>query len=295
MNMKVGFIGLGRMGSAIARNLLKGGHELIAWNRSPAPVKALTQAGARPAEAPADVFAAAEVVFSMLADDAVVESVVLDSGALDAAEPGAIHVNVATISVALAERLERLHRDRGLSYVAAPVLGRPDVAAAGNLIVLPAGETAAIERIRPLLALFARRIFLMGEQPSKANVAKLACNFALAAMLETLGEAGALAATNGVAPETLFEVMTETVFAAPAYKTYAPLITERRFCPASFALPLGFKDVRLALQAAEAKHAPMPIASVLRDQFLAAIAHGDSELDWSALSMVAFRAAGLAA
>jgi 3-hydroxyisobutyrate dehydrogenase-like beta-hydroxyacid dehydrogenase len=133
----------------------------------------------------------------------------------------------------------------------------------------------------------------MGEQSSGANVVKLACNFALAAMLETLGEAGALAATNGVAPETLFEVMTETV--VPAYKTYAPLITERRFRPASFALPLGFKDVRLALQAAEAKHAAMPIASVLHDQLLAAIAHGDSELDWSALSMVAFRAAGLAA
>jgi 3-hydroxyisobutyrate dehydrogenase-like beta-hydroxyacid dehydrogenase len=293
MNMKIGFIGLGHMGSAIARNLLKGGHELIAWNRSPEPVKALAQAGARAAEAPVDVFAAAEVVFSMLADDAVVESVVLNSGALDAAKPGAIHVNVATISVALADRLERLHRDRGLSYVAAPVLGRPDVAAAGNLIVLAAGETVAVDRVRPLLALFARRIFPMGEQSSRANVVKLACNFALAAMLETLGEAGALAATNGVAPETLFEVMTETVF--PAYKTYAPLITERRFRPASFALPLGFKDVRLALQAAEAKHAPMPIASVLHDQFLAAIAHGDSELDWSALSMVAFRAAGLAA
>jgi len=291
--MKIGFIGLGHMGSAIARNLLKGGHELIAWNRSPEPVKALAQAGARAAEAPVDVFAAAEVVFSMLADDAVVESVVLNSGALDAAKPGAIHVNVATISVALADRLERLHRDRGLSYVAAPVLGRPDVAAAGNLIVLAAGETVAVDRVRPLLALFARRIFPMGEQSSRANVVKLACNFALAAMLETLGEAGALAATNGVAPETLFEVMTETVF--PAYKTYAPLITERRFRPASFALPLGFKDVRLALQAAEAKHAAMPIASVLHDQFLAAIAHGDSELDWSALSMVAFRAAGLAA
>jgi 3-hydroxyisobutyrate dehydrogenase-like beta-hydroxyacid dehydrogenase len=189
--------------------------------------------------------------------------------------------------------VERVHCDRGLSYVAEPVLGRPDVAAAGNLIVLAAGETVAVDRVRPLLALFARRIFPMGEQSSRANVVKLACNFALAAMLETLGEAGALAATNGVAPETLFEVMTETVF--PAYKTYAPLITERRFRPASFALPLGFKDVRLALQAAEAKHAPMPIASVLHDQFLAAIAHGDSELDWSALSMVAFRAAGLAA
>jgi hypothetical protein len=230
-----------------------------------------------------------------LADDSVIEAVILDSRALGAARPGGVHVNLATISVAFADRLEQLHRSQGLSYVAAPVLGRPDVAAAGRLIVIPAGDPAAVDKVRPMLELFARRVCPMGERASQANVVKLACNFALAAMLETLGEAGALAASHGVPPATLYDLMTETVFPAPAYQTYAPLIAERRFSPAAFALPLGFKDVRLALQAAEAKHAPMPIASVLRDQFLAAIAHGDGELDWSALSMVAFRAAGLAA
>jgi 3-hydroxyisobutyrate dehydrogenase-like beta-hydroxyacid dehydrogenase len=159
---------------------------------------------------------------------------------------------------------------------------------------LPAGEPAAVDKVRPLIEIISRRLFPMGERPSHANVVKLACNFALAAMIETLGEAGTLVAANGVAPEALFEVMTETLFAAPAYKTYAPLIAEQRFSPAGFALPLGLKDMRLALQAAEAQHAPMPIASVLRDQFLAAIAHGDGELDWSAVSMVSRRAAGLA-
>jgi 3-hydroxyisobutyrate dehydrogenase-like beta-hydroxyacid dehydrogenase len=229
----------------------------------------------------------------MLADDGVIEAVILDSGALEATRPGSIHVNLATISVAFAERLERLHRERGVTYIAAPVLGRPDVAAAGGLAVMPAGDPAAIEKVRPLLELFADRIFPMGDAPSRANVAKLACNFALAAMIETLGEAAALALAHGLAPETVFEVMTETAFASPAYKIYAPLIAERRFSPPGFGLPLGFKDVRLALQAAEAKHAPLPIASVLRDQFLAAIAHGDAQLDWSAVSMVASRAAGL--
>jgi 3-hydroxyisobutyrate dehydrogenase-like beta-hydroxyacid dehydrogenase len=290
----IGMIGLGHMGAGVARNLLKGGHELTVWNRSPAPVEALVRDGARRAATPADVFAAAEVVFSMLADDAVVEAVIVGSGALEAARPGAIHVNLATISVALADRLDSLHREHGLGYVACPVLGRPDAAAAGGLAAMPAGEPAAVEKVRPLIELIARRLFPMGELPSRANVVKLACNFALAAMIETLGEAGTLVAANGVRPEALFEVMTQTLFAAPAYKTYAPLIAEQRFSPAGFAMPLGLKDVRLALQAAEAKHAPMPIASVVRDQFLAGIAHGDGELDWSAVAMVSRRAAGLA-
>ncbi len=288
----IGMIGLGNMGTGIAQNLLKAGHELIAWNRSPAPVEALVKQGARRAETAAQAFEA-EVVFSMLADDAAIEAAILKSGALDAAKPGVIHVNLATISVAFADRLEQLHRDRGLFYVAAPVLGRPDVAAAGGLTIMPAGDRSAVAKVTPLLELFARRVFPMGERASLANVAKLACNFSLAAMIETLGEAGALAASHGLDPKAVFEVMTETVFAAPAYKIYAPLIAERRFTPPGFALPLGLKDVRLAMEAAEAKHAVLPIAAVVRNQFVAALAHGDEKLDWSAVSMVAFRASGI--
>jgi 3-hydroxyisobutyrate dehydrogenase-like beta-hydroxyacid dehydrogenase len=289
----IGMVGLGNMGSGVAANLLRGGHELIAWNRSPAPVEALVAKGARRAASPGEAFVA-EVVFSMLADDGVIESVILQSGALEQARPGAIHVNLATISVSLARRLEALHRERGLGYVAAPVLGRPDVAAAGGLTVLAAGKAAAVETVRPLLELFARKVWPMGEEAARANVVKLACNFALASMIETLGEAGALAAAHGVDPRDVYQVMTEGPFAAPAYKIYAPLIGEQRFSPAGFALPLGLKDVRLALQAGEEKNAPLPIASVLRDQFIAALAHGDAALDWSALAMVSHRAAGLA-
>jgi 3-hydroxyisobutyrate dehydrogenase-like beta-hydroxyacid dehydrogenase len=219
--------------------------------------------------------------------------VIVASGALGAARAGAVHVNLATISVALARRLEDLHRARGLGYVAAPVLGRPDVAAAGGLFVLAAGTPGAVDKARPLLELIGREVRVLGEPAERANVVKLACNFALASMIETLGEAGALAAAHGVAAADLYAVMTDSLFSAPAYKTYAPLIAERRFQPAGFAMSLGLKDVRLALLAAEEKHAPMPVASVLRDQFLSAPAHGDEALDWSALAMVAHRAAGL--
>jgi 3-hydroxyisobutyrate dehydrogenase-like beta-hydroxyacid dehydrogenase len=290
--MTIGFIGLGHMGSGLASNLLKSGQEVRVWNRSPGPVEALVQKGARRADSPADAFQA-EVVFSMLADDAAVEQTILQSGALDQAKAGAVHANLATVSVALAQRLEQAHADKGLGYVAAPVLGRPDVAAAGQLNAMVAGPPEAVAKVRPLIELFAKAVWPVGDQAHKANVAKLACNFALASMIETLGEAGALAQAWGLEPAALYEVMTGTLFAAPAYKTYAPIIVERRFTPPGFKLPLGLKDVRLALQAGEAKHAPLPIASLLRDHFIEAIASGDGDKDWSALSQVAFRKAGL--
>jgi 3-hydroxyisobutyrate dehydrogenase-like beta-hydroxyacid dehydrogenase len=289
--MKVGFIGLGRMGAGVAANLLKGGHELVAWNRSPGPVETLAAQGAGPAASPAEAFDA-DAVFSMLSDDRAVESAVLESGALEAARPGCIHVNLATISVALAEGLEAAHRARGLGYVAAPVLGRPDAAAAAQLNVLCAGAPDAVALVRPLLDLIGRAVWPLGDAARQANVVKLACNFALASMIETLGEAGALANAYGVEPAALYEVMTGTLFNAPAYKTYSALIAERRFEPAGFALPLGLKDVRLALAAGDAAQAPLPIASALRDAFLEALAMGDGHKDWSALASGAFRRGG---
>lgn len=290
--MTIGFIGLGHMGSAIATNLLKSGQEVRVWNRSPGPAEALVQKGARKADSPADAFQA-EVVFSMLADDSAVEQAIVASGALDRAQAGTVHVNLATVSVALAQKLETLHADKGLAYVAAPVLGRPDVAASGQLNALAAGPPDAVAKVRPLLDLIAKAVWPVGDQAHKANVVKLACNFSIAVMIETLGEAGALAKAWGVEPAALYEVMTGTLFAAPAYKTYAPMVAERRFVPAGFKLPLGLKDVRLALQAGEAQHAPLPLASLLRDHFIEAIAAGDGDKDWSALSQVAFRKAGL--
>jgi 3-hydroxyisobutyrate dehydrogenase-like beta-hydroxyacid dehydrogenase len=290
--MDIGFIGLGNMGSAIAANLLKSGEDVSVWNRSAGPAERLVAQGARQAASPQAAFQA-EVVFSMLANDQAVSEVILQSGALDGARPGAIHVCLTTLSVALALRLEALHGERGLGYVAAPVLGRPDVAAAGGLNVLAAGEAAAVAKVTPLLQRIGKAVWPLGEVPHKANVVKLACNFALASMIETLGEAGALVQAYDVEPTALFDVMTGTLFGAPAYKTYAELIAERRFAPAGFKMPLGLKDVRLALEAGEAKHTPLPIASLVRDHMLAAIAQGDADLDWSALALTAFRAAGL--
>ena len=290
--MTIGFIGLGHMGSGIAENLLKSGEAVQVWNRSPEPVEALLAKGAQRAETPAEAFMA-DVVFSMLAQDDVVEQIILAPGVLDGARAGAVHVNLATISVALAQRLEHEHGRRGLGYVAAPVLGRPDVAAAGDLNVLVAGPPAAVAHVRPLLELFAKAVWPLGGAAHLANVVKLACNFSLASMIETLAEAGALVQAHGVDPAALYDVMTATLFAAPAYKTYAPLIAERRFSPPGFKLPLGLKDIRLTLQAGEAQHVPLPLASLLRDHFIEAIAGGDGEKEWSALWVVAFGRAGL--
>ena len=291
--MDIGFIGLGSMGSGIAGNLLKAGHAVRVWNRSPEPVERLKADGAKGAASPAEAFDA-DVVFTMLANDEAIEQVIIASGALDAARDGLAHVNLATVSVNLARRMADLHRERGLGYVAAPVLGRPEVAAAGELNVLCAGDAAAVDKVRPLLESFAKAVWPLGEDPVRANIVKLACNFALASMIETLGETGALVSAYGVAPAELYKVMTGTLFAAPAYKTYTDIIANQRFTPAAFKLPLGLKDVRLALQAGEAEHTALPIASLLRDHFIQAIAHGDGDKDWAALAAGAFRNSGQA-
>lgn len=290
--MDIGFIGLGHMGAGVAANLLKTGHALRVWNRSPGPVEALERQGAVAAKTAAEALSG-EVAFSMLSQDEVIDEVLVASGALDAARAGLIHVNLATVSVAYAQRMETEHARRGLVYVAAPVLGRPEVAAKGELNVICAGPSDAVQLVWPLLDAFAARVWPFGEAAHRANVVKLACNFSLASMIETLGEAGALAEAYGVAPAQLYELMTGSLFAAPAYKTYAPIIAKAQFAPPGFKLPLGLKDVRLALAAGEAAHAPLPLASVLRDHFLEAIAAGDGEKDWAALAAGAFRRAGL--
>jgi 3-hydroxyisobutyrate dehydrogenase-like beta-hydroxyacid dehydrogenase len=289
--MDIGFIGLGNMGGGIAAKLLKPGRRLRVWNRSPEPVARLVALGAEASPTPVEALDA-DVTFSMLANDDVLEAVIVERGALDEARPGLVHVNLATISVALARRLDELHRARGLSYVAAPVLGRPDVAAAGQLNGLCAGAPEAVAMARPLLQEFTRAVWPLGDDPVRASVVKLACNFALASMIETLGEAGALVAGYGVAPADLYAIMTGTLFAAPAYKTYADIIAGAHFEPAGFKLPLGLKDVRLALQAAEARDTPLPIGSLLRDHFIESIANGHGEKDWAALAAGAFRRSG---
>lgn len=290
--MKIGFIGLGAMGSAMASNLVQAGHAVTVWNRSEAACEPLASLGAKVAKS-ANRAAQGEVLHSMLGDDQAVREVILDSGLLDAMDLGTVHVNHATISVALAQQLSEEHAKRGLDYVSAPVFGRPDMAAAAKLNILAAGKASAIEKVRPLLEAMGSKVWPMGDKPERANVAKIAGNFMLASAIESMAEATALTRAYGVSAADFLEVMTSTLFAAPAYQGYGKLIAEQRFKPAGFALPLGFKDVGLAQAAAESARVPMPFAGVLRDSLLEALAGGDEDLDWSALSLVAARRANL--
>ncbi|HVR08501.1 MAG TPA: NAD(P)-dependent oxidoreductase [Thermoanaerobaculia bacterium] len=291
MTTRVAFLGLGSMGLPMARRLLAAGLPVTVWNRTRRRAEELAApAGLAPGSAtvvdhPADVAQGAGgelVAFTMLADDAAVEQVALGAGGLVSALPaGAIHVSCSTIGVALSRRLAEAHARAGQGYVVATVLGRPEAAAAGKLFVLAAGAEPALVRCRPLLHALGQRTMELGDDPVAANTVKLVCNFMIAAVIESLGEGLALAERSGIPARQCLEVLTETVFGAPIYKTYGSLIAEGRFEPAGFKLPLGFKDVRLVLAAGEAVQVPLPVASLVRDHMLAALARGQQDLDWS--------------
>ncbi|MEU9073633.1 NAD(P)-dependent oxidoreductase [Kitasatospora sp. NPDC048538] len=287
----VGFVGLGAMGQGMAGSLLRAGHAVRVWNRSPGPVAALVARGAEPAGSLAEVFAA-DTVVSMLADDAAVERLLLDPGLL-AGATATLHVNMATVSVALAERAEALHAEHGVGYLAAPVLGRPPVAAAGRLNVLAAGAPELLARAEPLFAAMGERTWHFGDRPRQANAAKISANFLLACAIESMAEACTLAEGHGVRPGDLIGMLTATLFPGPVHTGYGAMIAERRYEPAGFRLPLGLKDVGLALEAGAAQHVPLPFGGILRDAFLDALAHGDGDKDWSAVAEVARRRAGL--
>jgi 3-hydroxyisobutyrate dehydrogenase-like beta-hydroxyacid dehydrogenase len=290
--MEVGFIGLGHMGRAIAANLVRAGHRVRVWNRSPGPVRELVDLGATAAEQPADA-ARAEVLMTMLADDEAHRAVLLEQGVLEAGARGLIHVNLATVSVNLVRELSQLEHDRGISYIAAPVFGRPEAARAARLNIVVAGGSEAITRIEPLLTAIGERLWRLTGPPERANVVKLAGNFMIACALETMGEATALARAHGLSGAEFLNILTGSLFAAPAYQTYGRLIAEERYEPAGFSMTLGWKDVRLALQAAADTKVPMPIGGVLRDHFLEALATGKAHQDWAALADIAARHAGL--
>ena len=290
--MDVGFIGLGSMGKAMAANLLKAGHHVRVWNRSAGPAEELAGLGAEVADSPSGAFRG-DTVITMLADDNAVRSVVVDGKLIENAPDGVIHVNMATISVAFVKELVALHEKASVPYVAAPVFGRTEVAIAGNLNILAAGDGQAIDRVQPLLDAMGQKTWRLGDAPERANVVKISGNFMLAAAIETMAEAMALARGYGIPEGELLDVLTGTLFPTPVYKNYGALIANRQFEPAAFRLRLGMKDVNLALTAGEMAHVPMPFASVLRENHIDAVAHGDGDKDWSAASEVAFRRAGI--
>jgi 3-hydroxyisobutyrate dehydrogenase-like beta-hydroxyacid dehydrogenase len=284
------------MGAGMARNLLKAGHSVTAYNRTRIRAKDLEQEGASVADTPADA-ALGDVVITMLADDHAVERAVFggteSDGLLYALASNSIRISMSTISVELSDRLTEAHASKGSIFVAAPVFGRPAAAEAAQLAIIVAGADEVLSRCQPLFDVMGRRTFVVGEKPSNANLLKLIGNFMLASLIETLGEAFALGRKGGLDAARLLEVLTETLFPAPVYKSYGGMIAREEFEPAGFKLPLGLKDVRLAMSAAESLNVPLPIASLVRDQFITALAQGWEEKDWAAVSMVSARAAGL--
>lgn len=292
--MNVGLIGLGRMGAGIAKSLLRAGHGVTVYNRTRERAEALRKDGAVVAGTIAEA-CRGDAVLTILADDAALESVVFsDDGIVKSLTRGCVHISFSTISVALSDRLAAEHLRAEQEFVAAPVFGRPEAAEAGKLAIVAAGPKAAVERCKPLWDAMGQKLLVIGEQASKANVVKLTGNFLIATVLESLGEALAFARKSRVDAAAVLDFLTSTLFNAPVYKTYGALIAEGKHDNVGFALPLGLKDVRLVLEAADAQRVPMPIASVLHDRFLTALARGYERSDWSVIGQVAAEDAGLA-
>lgn len=280
------------MGIGMAANLLKAGHDVTVYNRTRTKVDALVARGAKAAASVSDA-CRGDAVITMLADDDAVERVVFrDGGIIGSLPAGAIHISSSTISVALSERLEAAHAKAEQLFVAAPVIGRPDVAAAGQLFVIAAGAPDAVKAAASLCDAIGQKTFVVSATPKDGNLVKLSCNFLIASVIESVGEAMALIGKAGVDRSQYLDILTSTLFDARVYKTYGGLIAEGKFEPAGFAAPLGQKDIRLTLAAAEDLRVPMPLASLLRDRFLTLLAHGGDKLDWSAIGQLAAKDAG---
>jgi 3-hydroxyisobutyrate dehydrogenase-like beta-hydroxyacid dehydrogenase len=292
--MKIGFIGLGNMGAAIAANLVRAGHEVAVWNRSAGKAAGLVGLGAVLAPTAKAAATGREAVLTMLADDHALDSVLSGpQGILEGLRPGALHISMSTISVATAERLSAQHRERGQHLICAPVFGRPEAAAAAKLFVVAGGGKAQVDGAKPVFEAISQRMFYIGETPSAANLVKLCGNFMILAAIETMAEAMALAEKGGVGKKQLLEVITGTLFDSPVYRNYGSGLVEERFKPAGFAAPLGLKDMRLVGQSAEALRVPMPVLNVLRDHLLQTIAAEGEDVDWSAIGRTVAKNAGL--
>ena len=291
--MKLGFIGLGNMGAGMARNLLRAGHQVSGYNRSRDKVEALAADGIRVAQSISDACRDSEAVITMLSDDHALEGVVFGKGGLaESLAPGSVHISSSTISTALARRLTAEHAGRKQGFLSANVFGRPEAAEAKQLVVVVGGPGDLADRFRQVFDAIGRQVFVAGAEPWQANAVKLCGNFMIASMLETFGEAFATLRKAKVDPHVFLETMV-ALFGSPVYANYGRIIADEKFEPAGFPVPLGLKDVRLVLETAQECAAPMPIASLVRDHLLSALAHGQANLDWSSVSRVSARNAGL--
>jgi 3-hydroxyisobutyrate dehydrogenase-like beta-hydroxyacid dehydrogenase len=289
----VGIIGLGRMGQDFGDLLISGGARVIAYDLDGDKVQALARRGATPASSVRD-FAQCEMVLTSLPDDDAVRAVVLsEAGLASVLRPGSIHLSTSTIGVAFCRELDAAHRKLGQCLVAMPVLGNPDMAAKRELFILLGGPTEAIERCRPIIERLGQRSFHVGDKPWLASAMKLACNMLTAATLQSMGEVFAFLAKVGVPPEQAQEILTGSLFDGHVHKTYGQKIVDRRYTPPGMTVPLALKDLRLLLAEAEHSNVPMPVASLLHDRLVAVEARGWSELDWSALGLLAAFEAGI--
>jgi len=290
-DMNIGFIGLGQMGRNMASRLLERGYALTVWNRSAAPAEDCRGRGATVAASPA-ALSGCDVVITMLADDAAVAAVWIDSGLLQQMPATTLHLNMASVSLAMGRRLAALHATADTPYVAAPVFGRPEAAAGGQLDIVAAGTASSLARCVPLFEALGRRWFNVGSDPACANIVKIARNFLLGSIIESLGEAFALVGKSGVDRTAFLDILTSTSMNCPAYRNYGQFILNEPAQP-TFTLNLGLKDVEQALKAGQDSGVPMPLAALLQEQHRAAIAEGYGEREWAALGGYIAQQAGL--
>jgi 3-hydroxyisobutyrate dehydrogenase-like beta-hydroxyacid dehydrogenase len=290
----IGFVGLGMMGQGMAQSLHRGGYSLRVYNRDASKTASLVEVGAQRCEQPGDVVEPGGIVITMIANDAALESVTLgEHGILERLGPGGVHISMSTVSPTAATRLAELHRQRGCAYLAAPVFGRPDAAASGQLSICVAGDRAAKERVQPVLSAMSQGIFDFGEDPAHANVVKVSGNFLINSAMEAMAEALALAEKNGIDRSSVIDFFGQTLFACRIYQNYGRLIAEKRYTPVGFQMELALKDNNLVREAAEQAHVPMPLANLNHDRLMSGIARGRASADWTALTQLVDEAAGL--
>lgn len=290
--MKVGFIGIGIMGDGIVRNLLKVGHEVVVWDRFAEPVAELVKEGAEAAAKPEDA-AKYGIVFSMLAHDEAIQNTLIESGWLEKVSDPLVHVNLSTVSVDYAKRLAAMHKAHKIGYIASPVFGRPDAAAAGALHLVVGGEPQIVDEVQPLLDTFSVKVWRVGELPFQANVVKISGNMMIGSAIEAMAEATALSTAHGIDRNAMIDVYLEALFPCGVYRGYSQFIRRREYEPVGFKLPLGLKDVRLALEAGDNARVPLPLAGVVRDSLIQAKATGYEDKDWSSLAEMSYQRAGL--
>ena len=291
--MKVGFVGIGRMGEVMAGRILAAGHDVVVYNRSPGKTDALAKQGATVAKDLAGAVKGREVVITMLTDDAALRTVVLDQGLLKALEANAVHVAMGTHSVDVIREVAKAHAEGNRAFVAAPVMGRPEVVAANQGTVVPGGAPEAVAKARPLFEAIAPRVFVAGPTAEAAAAVKIGNNFVLGCAIEALAEGFSLVRKYGVDTKVFYDVLTEGLFGASAYKSYGNIISKQAYDHAGFTARLGLKDANLALAAGQAAGVPLPSANVWRDSLIDAIAHGEGDKDWAIMGRVRARASGI--